>query len=448
MFAEKKQIKKTSGNLALDLSRVKSDGSNEQFYNANWSLKRIGAAILTGGASEAVAAVTNRDAETGERKDNPGGNKWTEKEANKFFEKAAGKVDKVRAVTKSIIGTEPNNVKPNHKKDWEELLKKTNQIQPSIEERWTLLQDYKNKGFGDAKNREEARFNYIKINDMYYWAIKADDQRHVWSTVRDIDKVAQGFKTVNLAPMRAMAIVFIRLNVFNMATIFKMASVRKPEEFSSQIAYKWKQLGGNRTKLNEAINAGYKKKPILSKQMDVKSLGFDGYATDGESASTRENTSSPTVSNTTLNETANTLKAISESIPQKQADTSKKTLEIPSGVIASIPALSTAFGATLGASADRAATAATAGAWGGVVSGLFTAINAMKIPLKANETQPELIVDESTIKNDLLKANKESEFEKTHKIFRFMPDIATYAVGALLLVGGIYYGIKKFGKKK
>lgn len=391
-----------------------------------WSFKRIVAAVVSGGFSEGVAAVTNHDPNTGESIKNPGGNDWNEREANNFAEKMQPKADKIKDVATRIIGTEPENVKPNHKKDWEKLLAEATENLKLADSRSTSFNNYKKAGFGDKANRDGARWHYIEINKMYDWALKADDKRHIWSTIRDIDKAAQAYKTVNLAPLRAMGEVFIRLNVFNIATIFKIASVRKPKEFAA-IRYKWKQLGGNRTKFDNAINAGYKKKPILGKKMNISDIAFTGndFNTEGE-------TKGSNVSTQDLQNASNTINSISENIPQKAADPAKKTLEIPGGVMAAIPALSTAFGATLGASVDRAATAAAAGAWGGIVSALFGVINAMKIPLGPSETQPEF--DASNLKqSDIDNAN--SEVKKTGKIIRGVSNLVTIPAIVLMATG-------------
>jgi hypothetical protein len=73
-----------------------------------------------------------------------------------------------------------------------------------------------------------------------------------------LKKVGNVIKTASLSPARGAALALIRLNFRGNAT--RLANVTS--EGSSKIKDKWKKLGGNPSKLQDAIDAG-KKKPII-----------------------------------------------------------------------------------------------------------------------------------------------------------------------------------------
>ncbi len=77
-----------------------------------------------------------------------------------------------------------------------------------------------------------------------------------------VKKVSQGGKTIGLSPARGAFIALLRLNFRGLATTFNEAQ----GSFRTRIFDKWYSLGGNRTKLQEAINSGRNKKRILGHQ--------------------------------------------------------------------------------------------------------------------------------------------------------------------------------------
>jgi len=320
-----------------------------------WSLGRVARALLSGGMSEVGSAITNRNPETGEHIGSSGGKKWSVNEAKKFSKKIAGKVETIRRVTNAIIGTDPSAVKPNHKNDFAKLTDGAKQIKTSTEERWTLFQNYQNAGWNDANNRKDGKFHYDKISTMEHDALAMDNKRHIWSTVRDIDKLARIIKTGNLAPLRAVAIISLRLNFMNLATIFKLAQKHDVNKYERQIKYTWLRLGGNRTQWDRAVDAGYKKKPIAAKQMKLAEIGLNFYGTEGQAQPKGDNNNNNNLQEVKriTNQIHNEAEVIRGNAPQD-----KKYLKIPQPVIAGITPLATAFGATLGATpADRAASA-------------------------------------------------------------------------------------------
>lgn len=259
-------------------------GTTQETLDA-WGWKRIVAAVASIGASELAAKITKRDPETLARINNPGGTKWTKKEADKFYKRLPGKVETIISITNHIIGTDQNSVKPNQLKHWASLLADAIKFKKYTEDSWVLLQNY-SKDFNNSENRAKARTEYVKIFKMEIWANKADEQRHIWSTNRTVDKAAQSYKTLDptAITIRTMYLLFIKGNFFNLASVYKLASIRNNSEYQNTVRYTFKRLGGNRTKFDKAVEKGYKKKPIFGKKMDIdwNNANFDGFNADGE----------------------------------------------------------------------------------------------------------------------------------------------------------------------
>lgn len=377
-----------------------------------WKFTRILAAVVTGGASEAGRDVVNT-IEHGKQNGTQGGSTWTKVEANHYAADAPGKVESVRTVCKAIIGTDPANVKQNHKGDWDKLIAEANTNAQNIEGRWSSFNDHARAGFDNADNRKEAKWDYQYIYDMWEWSKKADDKRHIWSTVRTIDKATQLFKTANLAPLRLVGIVSLKVNFMNIASFFYLARLRKLTDYQKNIEYKWHQLGGNRTDFNKAITIGYKKKPILAKKMDVdwNTVKFDNYA-DGD----------------------------------------QKTLKIPASVMGAIPVACTTAGTLLSVPGPtQAATIAGWNLWGGIVNGLFVAINTIKIPLGSKESQPPEadLTPPTQAELDAANADKLAE-EKKAKVMAIVKPVAITGITLIVLgiAGRILYKKGVFTKIK
>lgn len=284
-----------------------------------------------------------------------------------------------------------------------------------------------NKDKKDIKKQFEQRFGN---KWRHYWSVYKDNGGNkrtlnkTWAEIEAdykasdlarktvvggiIQKGARGFKQFNLAPLRALFLLFIRMNVFNTASIFKLAKTRKNADYKAKVLKKWRQLGGNDSKFDNAVEAGYNKKPIFAKKMNVD-----------------------------FSKTSNFI----------NADGTTKTLKIPSAMIASAPPLGASAGAILvPAGPGAAASAATGTAVGGIVAGLFTIVNAMNIPIGSGEGQPE--GDDRPPTADELR-RLEDEARQSEKDSKALSTTSKVVIGitAVVAIAGISFGIWKLNKK-
>lgn len=72
-------------------------------------------------------------------------------------------------------------------------------------------------------------------------------------------KIGKTIATASLAPARGAALALIRLNFRNSAKKFNILNSRGKDSLEAR----WEKLGGNKSKLNEAIKAGRDKKPFV-----------------------------------------------------------------------------------------------------------------------------------------------------------------------------------------
>jgi hypothetical protein len=93
-------------------------------------------------------------------------------------------------------------------------------------------------------------------------------------------KIKQGMVTASLAPPRAAFLALVQLNFTGMATDFKKIIAEKGDEGIKW----WKELGGDRTSFTKAVEAGSKRKAILSgidEERDAYNEIYKGYSGDG-----------------------------------------------------------------------------------------------------------------------------------------------------------------------
>lgn len=357
-----------------------------------------------------------------------GGNSWNKNEAKRFSKKIAGSVETARTKLDSIISVSPEQVKKSNKAEKFAKMQAESKVNKTeLEAQWTAFQNAQKGGWDNSSNRETARKAYNKIIQIKTIAIRDWKLRHNYITDRKIDKVSQAFKTTNpvLIGVRAMFLLFLRVNALNSATYFKLASIRTPDKYNSGVRLAFKRLGGNRTKWDNSVNKGYKKKPLMAKKMTIDwgNINFDGFNVDGE----------------------------------------KRTLKIPSGVIASTPAAGGSIGGILGyagvvvppASVATAAAGTGAGTTiGGILTGLFGLINGMNIPLGAKESQPEA---DNTPPTPEEIANAKAELEQSLKDAKEgeywipkVPNWLTVTISTIFVlgtIGGILYSNGVFDKK-
>ena len=381
--------------------------SNEEM-NYAWGWKRIVAAVATGGVSEVGKEIQNHGASNG----TVGGVSWTVAEANKYTRTAAPKVETILRVTNAIIGTDPANVKQNRANDWATLLAAANSTKVSVLERWTLLQAAMAKGWGDKVNITEAKWQFQHIYDMEQWANKADNQRHTWSTVRDIDKAVQVFKTANLAAGRIPFLMLIKVNAFGIAS--SMASQRRNDNAGyEKVKLFWKQIGGNRTDFDNAVSKGAKKKSFPSKK-NTSAEGRNFASTPADETKTPDG---------------------EVKVTPKGADTLNGVLKAAPAGVAGILQVLINTPVTVWGTAGVAA--------GSVVGGLVIS----KIQAKPD---PKGGSDFGDAKSDY-DASDAANLKNTDADAKMMPPWAKntlYGVGGLALAGGIYFGIKAISKSK
>ena len=320
----------TSDEFAVAFLEEYSDISDDEYFNLFGSRKRKGKAT-------------------------PGGKRWNKAEANRFAKKAPKFIAKAKIYLNAIIGQDPAKVKEKRTEDFARMVVSSKASQTELEAAWTTFQKAQTAGFGDSGNRETARKAFITIVKVETNVKRDWKKRHDWVTESVLDKVAQGLKTVNLAPLRGMLLLLVRVNFSNIATFLKLASIRTPEKYKKN-RLKFKQLGGNRTKWDKSVDKGYKKKPLFAKKMNIdwNTVSFAGYNADGD-------------------------------------DSTGKKLLIPDKIIKAQPALGGAVSQIF-----SPPTGITNAAWGGIgtAAGTFleltlSAINKMAVPLGAKESQPE-----------------------------------------------------------
>ena len=93
-------------------------------------------------------------------------------------------------------------------------------------------------------------------------------------------KIKQGMVTASLAPPRAAFLALMQLNFTGMATDFKKIIEEKGDEGIKW----WKDIGGDRTSFTKAVEAGSKRKAILSgidEERDAYNEIYKGYSGDG-----------------------------------------------------------------------------------------------------------------------------------------------------------------------
>jgi hypothetical protein len=125
--------------------------------------------------------------------------------------------------------------------------------------------------YGIFNKEKKSKYKYKKNMNVRYMAgidsgmgkitlINKDKRQAIKSGVKNVtSKVAQGTKTIGLAPARAMFMTLISMNIDGFAS--KLAKTN-----TTNLANAWLKLGGDRTKLGEAIKNGASRQP--------KKLGF------------------------------------------------------------------------------------------------------------------------------------------------------------------------------
>ena len=456
-----KQITNTYGNLAVDLSKVKDTSS----VKVN-DLDKLNEDEFAHLYLEKYSNVNDDDffnlfgSRKRKGKSSAGGAKWkTAAEAGRFASKIGKYIDETRSYLSKTIGQDPDKVKEKRKKDFAVMLErcKANKvIFENAEKDWSKASS---GGWKNATNRANGKKAYDTI--VHLWAVAKQDWklRHDWVTESILDKGAQGFKTMNLAPFRALLLGFTQLNFFNMASAFKLASIRTPSEYA-KLRLKFKEIGGNRTEFDNAVEKGYKKKPFLAKPMkiDWKNPSFDGsddftFNVIGQAtptASASATVGSPTaIQIEDANKALNVIKSAQDALPKKEQDPNKKYLKFGNEILAACPAAGLITGAALGSGPASVGTGAMGGAVGGLVSSLLGMVNGMNIPLGKNETQPESNTNPSNA--DISDAQKKALADATNKAEKtFIPNVPNWipiTLGSLILLAsgiGIY---KHYNKK-
>ena len=228
----------------------------------------------------------------------------------------------------------------------------------------------------------------------------------------DIHKALQQLNTVQLAPFRAIGLLSLNINFMNLATVMKLMQTRRNKQYEAFKLKFWYNLGGNRTKFDNAVGKGWNKKPILGKKMNTEGLSFGGefYA--------NASTSDP------------------------------KTLKIPQSVLSLIPVGCTTASQIFAATpADRAASAALWNAWGAVVMSAFEVVNECKIPLGKNETSAQPDVANKPTGMELLDIQRQQAAALkggiyADSIIKGIPDGAVYGGGAILGLVALYMILK------
>lgn len=248
---------------------------------------------------------------------------------------------------------------------------------------------------------------------------KREEQReHAGFARKATGTIWEGFKSVEptITMVRGLIILFLKFNVFNTASIFKLTSIRKPKEYE-KIRLKFRKMGGNRTKFDKAVEKGYKKKPIAARKMNInwdKVASFDANA-DGDSGN---------------------------------------KLTIPQGIIATMPALGSGVGGAIGAAsapvppafvAPTAACATLGGVVGGILGGMLEIVNSIGVPLNKDEDNPDINTNPGGIDEETAKdmANTETDFGGEFPAWGWW----TIGISASVLFAGIGYALYKKSQK-
>jgi len=256
----------------------------------------------------------------------------------------------------------------------------------------------------DGGNKKSLNRTWEKI-DALYEEFEFKDKTAIGEALAKTSRVIKKF---NLAPLRGFALLFIRMNVFNLATLFKLAKTRTPEKYP-KITKIWKnKLGGKIEALEKNIEIGYKKKPIASKNMNIDWKKENNF--------------------------------ISAS--------GGRTVKIPSAFIGAAPALGAGIGALWAPVPPATIGGAGLGTGVGTIAAvLMTTVNLINIPLKDKESDVES--DELPTAEDLknLGDMKNKAMEDGKK--SIMPTWQYAAIGGigLLLIGTIYLITKKPKKR-
>lgn len=89
------------------------------------------------------------------------------------------------------------------------------------------------------------------------------------------DKALNLANILSLQPLRLTIRAMLRVNFLNLASIFKLAKNRTPQQWE-KIKKLWYQMGGNRTDLDNDVEKSYNKKPFMAKKMKEDFSKFDG----------------------------------------------------------------------------------------------------------------------------------------------------------------------------
>jgi hypothetical protein len=242
--------------------------------------------------------------------------------------------------------------------------------------------DCDNKGMGftlvSKEKRQKAKADLKQV--------AAKTQATIKTTAK---KVGQGAKTIGLAPARAMFMTLISLNVDGFAS--KLAKTS-----TTNLLNAWYKLGGDRTKLSNAISKGASR--------PIKKLGFLGKLKQ-------------IVGNTNISGIG--------------------AVEIPAEIKAKIVSLCASAGTAIGGSPQGTATGASMG--GVVVALLPSLINAIKQVPATDLTDAPL--ENLDLTSDIA---SETELETQSGNGISLPkNTLLYAGGAALLAAGIYFATKK-----
>lgn len=216
--------------------------------------------------------------------------------------------------------------------------------------------------------------------------VAAKTQEKIKTTAK---KVVQGSKTVGLAPARAMFMTLISLNVDGFAS--KLAKTS-----TTNLLNAWYKLGGDRTKLSNAISKGASR--------PIKKLGFLGKLKQ-------------IVGNTNISGIG--------------------AVEIPAEIKAKIVSLCASAGTAIGGSPQGTATGASMG--GVVVALLPSLINAIKQVPATDLTDAPL--ENLDLRSDI--ADETSLETQSGNGISLPKNTLLYAGGAALLAAGIYFATKK-----
>gem|GEM_PF-7093170 len=259
--------------------------------------------------------------------------------ADKWMNQAAGKIDNCRRIynwIKKDIAPDISVIKETqHLTDF-------NNIVGDLEFWYWYAEAAYNQcdGLKNTNNPFYSTQKHLqKISDIYKMAagrmlaaeedfLKKEARIKDWMKVTKFEKLVQAAKTVAFAPIRAIVEACIHVNLFGTATALALEKQRKPGQYE-QTKNTWRDMGGDRTKFENAVADGATKPAKLA----GKNLG------------------------------------------EEEAD--QKYVKLPVGVGTTA---ATFISASLGPEVAPFAVPA-----GVVVDGLCKAVNAAKIPLKKDE---------------------------------------------------------------